>query len=106
MVPVGTAQVGCTVTEAVGAAGTAGTALTVSGVGAETQVISVVERAVTLCAPGATSVNVAAAWNAPPSRLYSNAPSGAVMTMVPVGTAQVGCTVTEAVGAAGLQVLH
>ena len=44
MVPVGTAQVGCTVTEAVGAAGTAGTALTVSGVGAETQVISVVEQ--------------------------------------------------------------
>ena len=44
IVPVGTAQVGCTVTEAVGAAGTVGTALTVSGVGAETQVISVVEQ--------------------------------------------------------------
>ena len=26
---------------------------------------------------------------------------GAVTTMVPVGTAQVGCTVTDAVGAAG-----
>ena len=48
MVPVGTAQVGCTVTEAVGAAGAVGTALTVSGVAAETQVISVVERTVTL----------------------------------------------------------
>ena len=46
------------VTEAVGAAGTAGTALTVSGVAADTQVLSVALRAVTLCAPGATPVNV------------------------------------------------
>ena len=29
------------------------------------------------------------------------APIGAVITIVPVGTAQVGCRVTEAVGAAG-----
>ena len=28
-------------------------------------------------------------------------PEGAVTTMVPVGTVQVGCVVTEAVGAAG-----
>src|SRR5258708_10509508 len=73
------------VTEAVGATGTAGTALTVSGVALETQVLSVVDRSVTLCNPGATPVNVAEAWNAPPSRLYSYAPVGAVMTMVPVG---------------------
>ena len=34
--------------------------------------------------------------------LYSRpAPSGAVTTMVPVGTAQVGCIVTLAVGVAG-----
>src|SRR5258708_36403526 len=72
------------VTEAVGATGTAGTALTVSGVALETQVLSVVDRSVTLCNPGATPVNVAEAWNAPPSRLYSYAPVGAVMTMVPV----------------------
>src|SRR5258708_37636612 len=70
------------VTEAVGATGTAGTALTVSGVALETQVLSVVDRSVTLCNPGATPVNVAEAWNAPPSRLYSYAPVGAVMTMV------------------------
>jgi len=101
IVPVGVAQVGCTVTEAVGAAGGVGAAFTVSGVGAETQVISVVDLTVTLCAPGATPVNVVAAPKAPPSRLYSNAPVGAVITMVPVGVAQVGCTVTEAVGAAG-----
>src|SRR6266446_6602045 len=62
------------VTLAVGATGTAGTALTVSGVALETQVLSVVDRSVTLCNPGATPVNVAEAWNAPPSRLYSYAP--------------------------------
>src|SRR5258705_12958740 len=79
------------VTEAVGAAGTAGTASTVSGVAADTQVLSVALRAVTLCAPGATPANVGDTWNVPPSRLYSNpAPTGAVMTMVPVGIAQVG----------------
>ena len=45
---------------------------------------------------------MADAWNAPPSILYSNAaPVGADTTIVPVGTVQVGCTVTEAVGAAG-----
>ena len=52
--------------------------------------------------PGVTPVNVAEAWKAPPSRLYSNAaPVGTLTTMVPVGTAHVGCTVTDAVGAAG-----
>src|SRR5258707_5129938 len=80
------------VTLAVGATGTAGTALTVSGVALETQVLSVVDRSVTLCNPGATPVNVAEAWNAPPSRLYSYAPVGAVMTMVPVGIAHRKCT--------------
>ena len=38
MVPVGTAHVGCTVTEAVGAAGGVGTAFTVTVVGADIQV--------------------------------------------------------------------
>jgi hypothetical protein len=37
--------------------------------------------------------------------LYSNvAPKGEFTTIVPVGTAQVGCTVTLAVGAAGAEV--
>src|SRR5439155_16144223 len=89
------------VTLAVGATGTAGTALTVSGVALETQVLSVADRSVTLCNPGATPVNVAEAWNAPPSRLYSYAPVGAVMTMVTVGVADVGLMVTVAVGATG-----
>src|SRR5260221_12575400 len=89
------------VTEAVGATGTAGTALTVSGVALETQVLSVVDRSVTLCNPGATPVNVAEAWNAPPSRLYSYAPVGAVMTMVPVGIAHVGWMVRVSCGERG-----
>src|SRR5258706_4002346 len=89
------------VTDAVGATGTAGTALTTSGVGAETQVLSVVDLAVTLCAPGATSVNVADTWNAPPSRLYSYAPSGAVKTMIALGTTPVTCLVTDAACATG-----
>src|SRR5258705_7001773 len=72
-----------------------------SGVGADTQVLSTVDLTVTLCGPGATTVNGLAAHKTPPSTLYSKAPVGAVITIVPVGAAQVGCTVTEAVGAAG-----
>ena len=41
IVPDGTAQVGCTVTVAVGAAGAAGTALTVRAVGGDTHVLFV-----------------------------------------------------------------
>src|SRR5258705_8755014 len=90
------------VTEAVGAAGTAGTASTVSGVAADTQVLSVALRAVTLCAPGATPANVGDTWNVPPSRLYSNpAKNGAVMTMVQGVDVKGGLMRTEAVGAAG-----
>ena len=41
-------------------------------------------------------------WKFVPSILYSNVPpNGAVTTIVPVGTAHVGCTVTLAVGATG-----
>ena len=90
MVPVGVPQVGCTVTDAVGAAGGVGAGFTVSGVGADTQVGSAVGLTVTLWPPGATPVNVVAAPKAPPSRLYSKAPVGAVITMVPVGVPQVG----------------
>ena len=58
IVPVGTAQVGCTVTLAVGADGAPGTAFTVTLVPAETQVGSAVFLTVTLYIPGATNVNV------------------------------------------------
>src|SRR5512145_2723145 len=98
IVPVGTAHVGCTVTLAAGTAGTAGTALTVSvPVGADSQLGVAASRAVNVWLPGATPVNVALAWYDPPSMPYSYcAPRGAVMTIVPVGTAHVGCTVTLA----------
>jgi len=78
------------VTEAVGATRHSRHCINGEWVALETQVLSVVDRSVTLCNPGATPVNVAEAWNAPPSRLYSYAPVGAVMTMVPVGIAHVG----------------
>src|SRR5258708_22874976 len=87
------------VTLAVGATGTAGNALAVSGVALETEVLSGVDRSVTLCNPGATPVNVAEAWNAPPSRLYSYAPVGAVMTIEPDGIALICCMDTLAVAA-------
>ena len=56
MVPVGTAQVGCTVTEAVGAAGAPGAGFTVSAVGAEVQPAAFCT--VTFIGPGATPVKV------------------------------------------------
>ena len=84
------------------ATGGVGTVLTVTDVGADTQVIFVEDLTAILCNPDGTAVNVTDAWKAPPSRLYSNpAPSGADTTMIPVGAVQVGCTVTLAVGAAG-----
>ena len=49
IVPVGTAQVGCIVVEAVGAAGAVGAALIAMPVTADTQVISVVLLVVKLC---------------------------------------------------------
>ncbi len=52
--------------------------------------------------PAATPVNVADDWNVVPSMLYST-PDWAVNTIVPVVTAQVGCTVTEAEGVEGAE---
>ena len=61
IVPVGTVQVGCITLDVVGTAGgVAG--LTVSDVGAETQVISAVLRTVTLYVAAARPENVAEAW--------------------------------------------
>ena len=88
---------------AVGSAGTAGTALTVmEGLATEIHVGEAANLAVTVWLPTDTSVKVALDWNAPASSWYSYcAPTGAVTTIVPVGTAHVGCTVTLAVGVAG-----
>ena len=61
MVAVLTAQVGATVTEAVGAAGGVA-AVTFTAVAGEIQVLSAVLLTVILCDPGATPVKVADAW--------------------------------------------
>ena len=51
---------------------------------------------------GNKPAKVVPAWKFIPSILYSKpAPVGELTTIVPVGTAQVGCTVTLATGAAG-----
>ena len=57
MVPVVTAQVGCTVTLAVGAVGAPAEAVTVKGVADEIQVLSEVLLTVTFIAPAETPVN-------------------------------------------------
>jgi UDP-N-acetylglucosamine enolpyruvyl transferase len=63
MVPVGVPQVGCTVTLAVGTAGTAGTAFTVNAaVEAEIQVLSALLREVSVWVPGAKPLKVTLAW--------------------------------------------
>jgi hypothetical protein len=103
IVPVGVVQVGCAVTKAVGAAGAPGTVLTVTLVAVETQPVDVF-CAITLYVPGATPVKVPLDWYVTPSMLYSiDAPVGDVIAIVPVGVEQVGCAVTETVGAAGAE---
>ena len=57
IVPVGTVQVGCTVTLAVGAAGTVGGLFTVKAVVFETQPVLLL-RTLTLYPPGVTPVKV------------------------------------------------
>ena len=99
--PFGETQVGVAVILAVGVAGAPGGGNTVSEVPEETQSV-LVFLTVTLYVAGASPVNVAAVWYVLPLMLYSSpAPVGAVITIVPVGDAQVGCTVTLAVGSAG-----
>jgi len=62
MVPFGVPQVGCTVTLAVGTAGTAGTAFTVNAaVEAEIQVLGM-SCVVNVWAPGAKPLKVIPAW--------------------------------------------
>ena len=87
---------------AVAAAGAVGCALTVTAVGAEIQVLSVVLLTRIVCDPDDTPAKVGDSWYVPPSILYSYpAPSGALTAIVPVATAQVGCIVVLAVAAAG-----
>jgi len=71
------------------ATGTAGTALTVSGVALETQVLSVGSVGDIMQSRSDAS-NVLRPGMRRHPELYSYAPVGAVMTMVPVGIAHVG----------------
>src|SRR5665811_1121234 len=67
----------------------------------DVQVLSVVLLTVMVCDPAATLLNVTDAWYAPASMLYSSvAPVGEATVIVPVATAQVGCT-TVKVGTTG-----
>ena len=86
-----------------GAVGVAGCAFTGTEVGGEIQVGFVVLLTKIICeTPADTPANVTEVCHAPPSILYCKVtPNGADTTMVPVGTEQVGCTVTLAVAAAG-----
>ncbi len=62
MVPVATAQVGCKVVLAVAAAGAVGCALTVTTVGAEIQVRSVVRLTRIVWGPDETPANTGESW--------------------------------------------
>jgi hypothetical protein len=83
IVPVATVHVGCT-TLATGA-GTAGGSLTVTGADVAVQEGVLTSLATTVYGePPAFTVNVLAAWNAPPFKLYSKVPTAPVAVAVSV----------------------
>jgi hypothetical protein len=99
--PVATAHVGCVIVPTVGVPGVTGWELTVTGEGVDVQELSAVLLTITLCKPAATPAKVVEACHAPPSMLYSKAPSGEVTTIVAVVTIQVGCVVLRVAEAGG-----
>jgi hypothetical protein len=102
IVPVGTEQVGWVVLATVGTAGTVGTALIVIAEPVDTQVVSLVSLTLTVYEPGTRLAKVVADCQVVPFILYSKvAPVGELTTIVPVGTAHVGCIVALATGEAG-----
>jgi hypothetical protein len=92
MVPVGVIQSGCAVTLAVGAAGPAGSGSTDTETGTDVQPETVLRTTIEYVALGAKPLNVAFDWKVvPPLELYSkSAPNGALTTIMPVGTVQMG----------------
>jgi len=102
IVPVGTAHVGCVVLETVGTAGALGTALMVTAAAAGVeQVLSAMLRTRKLYVPENSPAKVALAWYVEPLSMLYSTPLCVVKTMVPVGTAHVGCVADETVGVAG-----
>jgi len=98
--PVETLHVGSVIVPATGASGIKGGDSTFAETGSETHALSVVDLTSMVCRPAGTPVKVTPACHVPPSRLYSKLPVGAVMIMVPVGSAQVGWVISN-VAAAG-----
>jgi hypothetical protein len=88
--PVASAQVGIVIVPTVGAVGVVGCASTETDDGDETQVLSELLLTRILCEPEAIPLNVVVPCQEPPSILYWNEPIGAVTTIVPVATVQVG----------------
>ncbi len=103
ILPEGTAQVGCVTLAVVGATGAVGTAFIVTVLAAVAeQVVSAVFLTIKVYVPGANPENVALAWYVvPPLTLYST-PACVLKTIVPDGTAQVGCVTLDVVGTAGV----
>ena len=98
--PDGTAQVGCVVLNTVGTVGAVGTALIVTvPAAAVIQVLSVVLLTLKVFTPGANPLKVAETWYTPFTP-YST-PAWVLNTIVPDGTAQVGCVVELTVGTVG-----
>jgi hypothetical protein len=93
--PVETVQVGCVTVPVTGGSGIEGGDSTFAETGSETHALSVIDRTSIVCRPAGTPVKVTPACQVPPSRLYSKLPVGAVMFMVPAGSAQVGCVISN-----------
>ena len=86
----------------VGTAGAVGTESIVIDEPLDTQVVSLVSLTLTVYEPGTRFAKVVADCQVVPSILYSKvAPVGELTTIVPVGTAHVGCIVALATGEAG-----
>ena len=98
--PDGVAQVGCVVLNTVGTVGAVGTALIVTVLAALViHVLSVVLLTLNVFTPDANPLKVAETWYTPFTP-YST-PAWVLNTIVPDGTAQVGCVVLNTVGTVG-----
>jgi hypothetical protein len=104
IVPVATPQLGAEVIAITGAAGAAAAVTVTPLLAGDTQVLSVVLRAITVYGPpaGMFGNTPFATQVVPPSMLYSKPAAGPVTLIVAVATAQVGAVVIVIVGATGV----
>jgi hypothetical protein len=103
IVPVGTAHVGCTVTLAVGVAGTAGTAvMTTFDDNADIQPDALVTVKLYVLPSASPEIVVLVVFPAIDPGLMVQLPEGKPLkTTLPVGVAQVGCVMVPTTGATG-----